>query len=92
MVTKDTVIPNDVKFEKLWGLNHFGGRDIDAPEAWRFFPAPPSNKIVVAVIDTGIDYTHPDLKERMWTNPNEIPDNGIDDDGNLAPYSFVRFG
>eukprot|EP00913_Durusdinium_trenchii_P031145 g29163.t1 len=42
----DTVIPNDEKFEKLWGLNHYGGRDIDAPEAWRFFPAPPSNSIV----------------------------------------------
>lgn len=78
----DTVIPNDESFEKLWGMNHFGGRDIDAVEAWRFFPAPPSNNVVVAVIDTGIDYTHQDLKERMWTNPNEIPDNGIDDDGN----------
>jgi len=78
----DTVIPNDEHFDKLWGMNHYGGRDIDAPEAWRFFPEPPSNNMVVAVIDTGIDYTHPDLKERMWTNPGEIPDNGIDDDGN----------
>ena len=36
----------------------------------------------VAVIDTGVDYTHPDLVANIWTNPGEIPDNGIDDDEN----------
>lgn len=36
----------------------------------------------MAVIDTGIDYTHPDLRDSMWVNPHEIPGNGIDDDGN----------
>ncbi len=38
--------------------------------------------IVVAVLDTGIDYEHSDLKKNIWTNPGEIPNNGIDDDGN----------
>ncbi len=38
--------------------------------------------VVVAVIDGGFDFTHPDLKERVWTNPGEIPDNGRDDDRN----------
>lgn len=37
--------------------------------------------VTVAVIDTGVDYTHPDLKANMWVNTNEIPGNGIDDDG-----------
>src|SRR5262249_47040340 len=41
-----------------------------------------SEDIVVGVIDTGIDYTHPDLLPNMWVNDKEIPDNGIDDDGN----------
>ena len=41
----DTMIPNDEFFEKLWGMDHYGGRDIDAPEAWRFFPRPPSNNV-----------------------------------------------
>ena len=38
--------------------------------------------IVIAVIDTGVDYTHEDLKDNIWVNTGEIPDNGIDDDGN----------
>ena len=38
--------------------------------------------VIVAIIDTGIDYTHPDLRDSMWVNPHEIPGNGIDDDGN----------
>jgi cell wall-associated protease len=42
----------------------------------------PSKTVVVAIIDSGVDIDHEDLKEHIWTNDNEIPDNGIDDDGN----------
>ena len=43
---------------------------------------PAKEKIIVAVIDGGVDITHPDLKNVLWTNKKEIPGNGIDDDGN----------
>ena len=53
--------------------------DIDAPEAWDNSTGDPN--IVIAIIDSGIDYNHPDLAANIWTNPNEPPD-GIDNDGN----------
>lgn len=54
--------------------------DIDAPEAWDI--RHDANNTIVAVIDTGIDYTHSELASNMWTNPGEIAGNGIDDDNN----------
>ncbi|MEB3343271.1 S8 family serine peptidase, partial [Okeania sp.] len=86
VITVDSTVPNDPSFDQLWGLNNTGqsggtsDADIDAPEAWDIQTG--SNDVVVGVIDTGIDYTHPDLVNNMWTNPGEIPDNNIDDDGN----------
>ena len=78
--------PNDPLFNQLWGLNNTGqnggiaGADIDALRAWDVFTG--SSDVLVSVIDTGIDYTHPDLAANVWTNPGEIPGNGIDDDAN----------
>lgn len=78
--------PDDPQFGSLWGLHNVaqtGGTfdaDIDAPEAWDLNTG--NSDIVVAVIDTGVDYNHEDLAANMWQNPGEIAGNGIDDDGN----------
>ncbi len=64
----------DPLFSKQWGM-----RDIGVENAWRVNAG---NKIVVAVIDTGVDYTHEDLLPNMWRNAKEIPDNNVDDDNN----------
>lgn len=78
--------PNDSEFGELWGLHNTGkdggklDADIDAPEAWDLTTG--SSDLIVAVVDTGIDYNHPDLAANMWTNPDEIAGNGIDDDSN----------
>ena len=79
-------MPNDPKFSQLYGLHNTGQTggtadcDIDALETWEYFTG--SNEMVIAVIDTGVDYKHPDLAANMWHNTGEIPGNGIDDDGN----------
>ena len=78
--------PNDPNFNSLYGLNNTGqtggtsDADIDAPEAWNVDTG--SGNAIVAIIDTGIDYTHPDLAANMWHNPGEIAGNGVDDDRN----------
>ncbi len=80
VITLNNTIPNDSGFSNLWGLNQSSDIDIDAPEAWDLFTGDPS--FVVAIIDTGIDINHPDLASNIWTNPGEIPNNGLDDDLN----------
>ncbi len=80
------MIPNDSRFSELWAMNNSGqtggafDADIDAAEAWD--KSTGTGQTVVAVIDTGVDYNHPDLKDNIWTNSREIAGNGRDDDGN----------
>jgi subtilisin family serine protease len=61
-------------YQDLWGLHK-----ISAPQAWDFSTG---TGVIVAVIDTGCDVTHPDLTGNIWENPGEIPNNGVDDDAN----------
>ena len=80
-------IPNDRWFRYLWGLHNTGqfrgkpDSDIDGPEAWEHQTG--SKDVVVGVIDSGIDYNHPDLKNNMWKNQAEIYGKpNVDDDNN----------
>jgi thermitase len=67
--------PNDPYWPYEWHMT-----DITADQAWDTVKGDPS--VVVAIMDTGLEVTHPDLAANVWTNPGEIPGNGIDDDGN----------
>jgi subtilisin family serine protease len=83
-------VPDDPFFRDQWALVNTGqtangfagtsGADIGWLAAKALMPA--TGDVVVAVIDSGVDYLHPDLAASMWTNPGEVPDNGIDDDTN----------
>ncbi|HLP75439.1 MAG TPA: S8 family peptidase [Candidatus Paceibacterota bacterium] len=76
MVTAAATIPNDPHFGMLWGLQNTGqneggvpGADIHAPDAWDLQTS--ASNIVVAVLDTGIRYTHEDLAVNIWVNTND---------------------
>lgn len=83
-------IPNDSAFGALWALHNTGqpvnglagttDADIDAPEAWDLTTG--SSNVIIAVIDSGIAWDHPDLAANIWTNPAEIVGDGLDNDGN----------
>ena len=83
--------PDDTYFWYQWGFHNIGqavwrstegyyDSDINAPEAWSL--GVDTSNTVVGIIDTGIDYTHPDLKNNLWVNSQEIAGNGLDDDHN----------
>lgn len=79
-------IPDDTNYASQWYLHNTGqtggtpDADIDAQAAWDVEQGETS--VVVAVIDSGIDLDHPDLNANIWTNIDEIANNGIDDDNN----------
>ncbi len=73
---------NDPKVSKLWGFKPADSKGMNVFAAYENYDSSNSEKIIVAVVDTGVDYNHEDLREVMWTNSGEIPGNGIDDDGN----------
>ncbi len=83
---KPAAVPNDPSFSMMYALNNTGqtggvkDADIDAPKAWDTTTG--SDDVVVAVIDEGVDISHPDLRDKIWTNAAEVAGNGVDDDGN----------
>lgn len=98
---------NDPYLTDQWHYNNEGsglysktavkGADINVDDVWQTLGIGGDPEIIVAVVDEGVKYTHPDLKANMWTNPGEVPGNGIDDDGNgyvddIYGYNFVDNG
>ena len=97
---------NDPYLSDQWHYKNYGnksisknavaGADINVTDVWANLICGDPD-IIVAVVDEGVKYTHPDLKDNMWVNKGEIPDNGIDDDGNgsiddVHGYNFVTRG
>ena len=94
---------NDPMLSKQWHYINDGsvaatavaGADINVKDAWRLTAGNP--KVIVAIMDEGVDCTHPDLEANMWVNADEIPGNGIDDDKNgyiddIHGYNFYDNG
>ncbi|MFN9994151.1 MAG: S8 family serine peptidase [Phycisphaerales bacterium] len=89
-IVRTSVNPNDSSFTQLWGMNNTGqtvngdpgvaDADIDASEAWDITTG--SSSQVIAIVDSGLNYNHPDIAANAWLNPGEIAGNGVDDDGN----------
>lgn len=97
---------NDPLLPDQWNYKNYGsaaisktaaaGADINVYDVWENLTCGDPD-IIIAVVDEGVKYTHPDLKDNMWVNKGEIPDNGIDDDGNgyiddVYGYNFVTKG
>lgn len=87
--------PDDPLYDRQWALENSGqaiahprlgvisgtpGADMALPDAWELSTG--SRQVVVAVLDDAVDIDHPDLADNIWANPGEVPDNGLDDDGN----------
>jgi subtilisin family serine protease len=94
---RDEMVPTDPLFTEQWGLMNVGQphqiadpppatvqglteADIDASDAWSTTTG--SSETVIAIIDSGIEAAHPDLSMSLWSNVDELPGNGLDDDGN----------
>lgn len=86
VVTRREVTPDDTGFAEQWALkNPANGADIKATQAWELGTGGRDgngNDIVIAIVDGGMDVSHPDLAANVWVNKGEVAGNGVDDDGN----------
>jgi subtilisin family serine protease len=73
-------VPNDSDLTKQWHISDPSGADVDLPHAWDVTRG--SASILIGILDTGVDMGHPDLADRIWTNPGEVSGNFVDDDQN----------
>ncbi len=91
--------PNDPRFSEQWGLHNTGqlsgtvDADLNGPEFWDILDSTPG--LVIAVLDSGLNFTHPDLQNIAWANPGEISGDGIDNDlsgkiDDLTGWDFVN--
>lgn len=98
-ISRAQIAPDDPIYSSMWALNNTGQEggkadaDIDAPEAWETTTG--DGSVIIAVIDSGIDYEHPELVENIWSNEGEILGNDIDDDNNgyvddIRGYDFFN--
>lgn len=102
-IVRKTAVPNDIYFDEQWALRNSGqsvngtrgtvSADIGAAVAWDRHTG--NGSVVVAVLDTGIDYLHPDLAANIWRNSGETAGDNIDNDGNgkiddTRGWNFVR--
>lgn len=73
---------NDPQASKVWAFQDAAKNGVSVNKAYGELPTRASKPTIVAVVDTGVDYTHEDLKNVMWVNKGEVAGNGIDDDNN----------
>ncbi len=96
----DFPLPPDDEFYNSYGswgqsfYDLYGLKNINAEAAWQDINGQATylgSGVVVAVVDTGLDYNHPDIADNVWNNPGEIPNNGVDDDNNGFIDDFHGF-
>lgn len=73
---------NDPLLSKVWSFRDANQNGVSVNAAYQQYGTSNTAPVIVAVVDTGVDAQHEDLKDIMWVNTNEIPNNGIDDDSN----------
>lgn len=86
---EEQVAPTDAHYYKQWAMQNNGnipfaaskkGADIDMEKAWAIEQG--DSSVIIAIIDTGVKWDHPDFAGRIWVNYEDVPNNGLDDDGN----------